>query len=308
MLPAIDRRLFPLVSTGLLAASLFALGSVVAARAARQGDANCDGLVNTADLPAVVEGLFENRSCAGVDVNGDERVTAADLVKEIPLLVPPISPTPPRQGPSVTYFGVLKHGDGCVCCTDPCDPEPTPLIENGRNVFQVPGGLLLLVVEGRTVDGLPPAVGSYTEPNPVLGDGRPDIQIETTQALGKGSAAVCDDGAPGHFPPTDGGGVYPIPTPDFSVNSTITEALYDFGCRFEHHVNGDQCTFRGDKATPVFLGAGSQAQFCKGVDSLAAFNPGDSLVTVRLRDEVGNIGPTAQIVIRVATPTPTPGP
>ena len=56
------------------------------------------------------------------------------------------------------------------------------------------------------------------------------------------------------------------------------------------------------------MGAGSQAQFCMAQNSLTPFNPGDSLVTVRLRDEVGNIGPTAQIVIRVATPTPTPTP
>ena len=179
-------------------------------------------------------------------------------------------------------------------------------------MFQVPGGQLLLVVEGRTVDGLPPAVGSYTLPNPVLGDNRPDIQIETTQALGKGSAAVCDDDL--HSPHTDGGGVYAIPTPDFSVDSaqplpgTITGALYDFGCRFEHHLKSDQCTFYGDLASPAFLNAVSQAQFCKKVDSLAAFNPGDSLLTVRLRDEAGNIGPTAQIVVRVNTPTPKPGP
>jgi hypothetical protein len=180
----------------------------------------------------------------------------------------------------------------------------------------VAGGQVLLVVEGRTIDGGPPAVGSYTGPNPVLGDNRPDIQIETTQALGKGSAAVCDDGAFGHPPVADGGGVYPVPTPDFSVDSgqpvpgTITGALYDFGCRFEYHVKGDQCTFLGDFATPVFMNTDlsrpSQAQFCKSPnrDSLAAFNPGDSLVTVRLRDEAGNLGAPEQIVVRVTTPTP----
>lgn len=97
----------PCRSSGLLAASLFALGSVVAARAALQGDANCDGLVNTADLPAVVEGIFGNSTCAGVDVNGDGRATAADLVNEIPLLVPAISPTPtvtpsPTNSPAVS--------------------------------------------------------------------------------------------------------------------------------------------------------------------------------------------------------------
>jgi hypothetical protein len=39
----------------------------------------------------------------------------------------------------------------------------------------------------------------------------------------------------------------------------------------------------------------------------APFNPGDSIVTVRLRDTPGgNTGPTAQIIVRVNTPTPTP--
>lgn len=174
-------------------------------------------------------------------------------------------------------------------------------MENGRWVFPVPGGNLLLVVEGRTVDGLPPAIGSYTSPpNPI--DGRPDIQIETTQALGQGSAAVCDDGY--HAPVSEGGGVFPIPTPDFSYESTITNALNDFGCRFEFHLNADQCTTCGDAATPCFRGGGSQAQFCNRAINLAAFKPGDSLLTVRLRDQEGNIGPTAQIVVRVATPTP----
>ena len=40
----------------------------------------------------------------------------------------------------------------------------------------------------------------------------------------------------------------------------------------------------------------------------AAFHPGDSIVTVRLRDVNMNIGPTAQIVVRVNTPKPKPTP
>lgn len=186
-------------------------------------------------------------------------------------------------------------------------------MENGLPVFELPGGNVLLVVEGRTVDGLPPAIGAYTNPpNPM--DGRPDIQIETTQPLGKGSAWVCDDGF--HAPPMDGGGVYAIPSPDFSFTSTITNALNDFGCRFEYHIKGDQSTYCGDLATPCFpsqcvngnciaVSGGSQAEFVGKTLNLDSFNAGDSLVTVRLRDENGNIGPTAQIVVRVTTPTPT---
>jgi len=280
------------------------------------GDCDSIGQViinNVLTMVSIALGNATVANCLPGDANHDGRITVDEILTAVtnalngcgvplPTRTPTPSPTPTRQGPIVTYLGVLKHITGCVCCTVPCDPEPTPYLENGRQVFEVPGGQLLLVVEGRTVDGLPPAVGSFTQPNPNLGDGRPDIQIESTQGLGQGSAAVCDDGF--HAPVTDGGGVYPVPTPDFSFTTTITDALNDFGCRFEFHLNGDQCTTYGDAVSPFFLGAGSQAQFCNKATGTAAFNPGDSLVTVRLRDKVGNIGPTAQIVVRVATPTP----
>ena len=67
------------------------------------GDANCDGAVNSADLSAVVDAIF-NGGCAGADVNGDGRVTGADLPAEVKLLAASVqnSPTPT---PSPTHTG-----------------------------------------------------------------------------------------------------------------------------------------------------------------------------------------------------------
>jgi len=40
----------------------------------------------------------------------------------------------------------------------------------------------------------------------------------------------------------------------------------------------------------------------------AIFPGGESIVTVKVRDIIGNLGPMAQMVIHVATPTATPTP
>lgn len=44
----------------------------------RPGDANCDGIVNAADLAAIESAIFEGTTCAGADVNVDGAITAAD--------------------------------------------------------------------------------------------------------------------------------------------------------------------------------------------------------------------------------------
>jgi hypothetical protein len=208
----------------------------------------------------------------------------------------------------VTYLGVMSRSDGCLCCDGSC-PNGTPTAvrdDQQRQVFQLNTGQGLIVVEGRA--GLGQATpGISLQPGPP--DNRPDLQIETTQAMGNGSAAVCDIG------PTSagGGGVFPIPMPDFTLDSpgpapgTITGALADFACRFEYHPAGSLCTYFRDTASQSYLGLGSIVQFCDVITANAAFLPGESIVTVRLRDVNGSTGPTKQIVVRVSTPTPIPG-
>src|SRR5574337_1469432 len=57
------------------------------------GDVDCNGDADSADLAALVSGLFDGTTCAGADVNGDGRITAADLVAEVVIITSPPGPT-----------------------------------------------------------------------------------------------------------------------------------------------------------------------------------------------------------------------
>jgi hypothetical protein len=202
----------------------------------------------------------------------------------------------------VTFLGVFTRADGCIgCCDIVCaTPTPTPFFDgSGRRIYQVNAGQLLIVVEGAR--GLSnQQVGQSTLPAPP--DSRPDIQIETTRPLANGAHSTCAGGSPG-------GGVPGIDPPDYTPETPpgpITSALTSFACQFEYHSGGSQCTWSGDFTNVQFVNPASTAQFCDPMSADAPFNSGDSIVTVRLRDTAGNTGPTAQMVVRVNTPTPTP--
>jgi len=203
----------------------------------------------------------------------------------------------------VTFLGVFTRADGCIACCDIvcATPTPTPFFDaSGRQIYQVNGGQLLIVAEG--AKGLSnQQIGQSTLPAPP--DSRPDIQIETTQPLGDGAHSTCVGGSAG-------GGVPGINPPNFTPETPpgpITSALSNFACQFEYHPGGSQCTWAGDPTSLRFVNSASTAQFCDVMSANAPFNPGDSIVTVQLRDTPGgNTGPTKQIVVRVNTPTPTP--
>lgn len=139
------------------------------------------------------------------------------------------------------------------------------------------------------------------QPNDV--DDRPDLWIESTQNLGNGSPAICDTG-----PVSSGGGGVPgINPPNFAPEPTptfVTNALNDFACRFDPGVNVNApCTLTDSTRDPKLITPGASIQFCDFVASNATFPPGEAVLTARLRDMGGNLGPTAQIVVRVPTPT-----
>ncbi len=71
----------------LLAAPLLLWALAAGAQLFAPGDANCDGVVDAADLSALQETLFRGGDCAGADVNNDGRVSAADATALLPLLV-----------------------------------------------------------------------------------------------------------------------------------------------------------------------------------------------------------------------------
>jgi hypothetical protein len=210
-------------------------------------------------------------------------------------------------GPVVFYLGIVTNMDGCVFCCDPscaAIPTPTPEIEFGRQVFEAKNGQFIIVIEGGPGTSKQ-AVGIQL--GPVFPSNRPDLQIENTRGMGANpSTAVCDLG-----PASAGGGGIPgINPPDFTPDPNptpgfVTNALNDFACRFQSFSQSFPCTYVDSSGSGRFVNTNATTQFCDAVTGTAAFPPGDSLLTVQLRDTVGNIGPTAQIVVRVATPTPT---
>lgn len=194
--------------------------------------------------------------------------------------------------------------DGCVfCCESSCAgmPTPVPVFDaQGRQVFESRSGQVFIVVEGAPgQSGLLP--GQSVMPQPPAN--RSDLQIQNTRALGDGSAAVCDKGPAS----TGGGGVPGISPPNFDpFNVTVTNTLNDFACRFEPHSSANACTQLNATGESRTISPFATVQFCHVVAATELLPPGENLLSVRLRDVGGNLGPTAQIVVRVATPTPQP--
>jgi len=211
----------------------------------------------------------------------------------------------------VLFFGIVLNADGCVfCCNANCvtTPTPTPFFDNqGRQIFQAKNGSQFwIVVEGGSA---PDRATPGTSLVPTGPDQRPDLQIESMYNLGNGSTAVCDTGPasmggggiPGINPPSFAPQPSPGPTP-----GTIAGALADFACRFDPTVSASSpCTLVDQMRDAKTISPGAVVQFCDSVAPTAAFPPGDTILTVQLRDLLFNFGPPQQIVVRVATPTPT---
>lgn len=209
------------------------------------------------------------------------------------------------------FFGVAT-GDGCVYCDQPLcpclGPTPTPKFDDqGRQIFTLvgiqptPGGAYFAgaetVVEGRHgTSGQP--VGSTLLPQNATD--RPDVWIESDQPLGLNPTALVECRNPGALP----GGVPAINPPSFGPDQTITDAITDYACRFVRFSPSAPCTFIDATGEAKLVNANSEVQFCTDASLSIAFPLGDSHLSVELRDSVGNLGPTAQVVVRVVTPTP----
>jgi len=79
----------------------------------------------------------------------------------------------------------------------------------------------------------------------------------------------------------------------------VTDALNDFGCRFDNNTFAP-CTLNAND-NYAFVGRGTTTQFCTRtvVGHEMQFPPGDTLLTVRWIDTGGNIGLPARLVVRV---------
>jgi hypothetical protein len=190
-----------------------------------------------------------------------------------------------RPGADVSYVGIARPDDRII--------EPVGSTPEGWPIFERPFGFgFTLVIEGRTPDDRVPGLSTFED------FGRPALRIIVSRPLGDGSAAVCDD-----RPPVIGG----VPaSASFAESSSISNAINDFGCRFVDG-NGlptgrgssqDACT-RFPDGSFHFVNPMSRAQFCGPIAPPFGFAVGDTVVTVRLADRDGAVGPSRSFVIRV---------
>jgi hypothetical protein len=157
----------------------------------------------------------------------------------------------------------------------------------------------VLVVEGKPGPSRIP-VGSSSDPfDP---SGRPDLQPIVSEPLGANpTTAVCD------VPPQTMIGGVPA-SASFANTPGTSAAISDLACRFVDGrgnsmgsvSSGEACTlFEG---IPSFVKQGTTVQFCATIEEFWAFRPGDTLFSVLLRDQSGNVGPPMSIIIRVLNP------
>jgi hypothetical protein len=172
-----------------------------------------------------------------------------------------------------------------------------PVMEDGTPVYTRPlGSGFFLYVEVRP--GQSNRAAGRTTFNSIPGDPNilPAFQILVSQALGNGSAKVCDNG-----PSPPPGGVPAVDPPTFGGTQQSADAINDLACRFDYRgTTGEACT-RNASQEPAFVMSNSRAQFCTaaGVGSEIAFPIGDTRVTARVLDVLGAPGKTSSIIIRV---------
>lgn len=162
-------------------------------------------------------------------------------------------------------------------------------------MFNTRRGQVVIVIEGK------PGANGATAGSALMAappDGRPDLQTQSTGRLGDGRRTVCDE---------NGDGVPAINPPTFDpANDDVTDALLDFACRFQVFTPAAPCTYTDASGDPRLVDPTARIQFCDFMSATASFHPGVNVLTAVLRGVDGVLGPTAQIVVRVATPTPTP--
>jgi len=215
-----------------------------------------------------------------------------------------VSPTSSvARGPQIVYLGLIKAQDTLV----PPEPPINPNDPNEIPVYRRPFGSGFSIV----VEAIPGSSKRAVGPSAYDLSGCPDLQIQATRPLGIPTDAVCDTQEP------NPGGVPAIEVPQLNPDPIACNRFNDLGCRF---LNGDNmpkkrtCTdatiqgmtdsteacVRFDSGNHGCVAAGDNgAQFCGFVDKYIEFLPGDTLVTARVRDTQQNLGPPAQMIVRV---------
>ncbi len=191
------------------------------------------------------------------------------------------------NGPQITFFGLTRADDTLI--------PASGTTAAGIPLYQRPAGAgFSLVIEAKPgSNGRPVGTETFRE------GGRPALQVLVSRALGDGSSAVCD-----RLPP-NAGGVPGTDPPQFTDAPEVVDAMNDMGCRFldgagqpRGRSRNDACILKPDGGFD-FARSDSTVQFCGFVDVPIVFPPGDTLVTVRVADTSGTLGPPAALIIRV---------
>jgi len=209
---------------------------------------------------------------------------------------------PVSVGPIITFFGLASADNHVFPISDVDDL--------GRPVYAPPSGQgagFFIVIESKKGTGAAPGTdlsnSSANDPT-----ARPDVQIEASQNLGNGSAAVCDVAVAGPTP-MPGGGVPAIDPPNFDSTCQTTppaqcqmvaDALNDLACRLENDSTAP-CT-KDANDNDNFVNSSTSTQVCTTgtVSTGWGFLSGPTVLTARWRESNGtNIGFPQSIVVRV---------
>lgn len=215
--------------------------------------------------------------------------TVTRTVTQTPTITPTLG-----LGANVSFFGVLRADNTLV--------EPTGLDDQGRPIFDRPvGSGFVIVVEATAGTGrVRPGDSSFDFGGDEDPTRLPDLQIESNRDLGDGSLAVCDN-SDDHF-----GGVPGIDPDRSETTAADAAAVNDLSCRF---VDGQGVTLARNEMNACilfpdaeygFAAASTTVQFCATIASKMHFPSGETILTARVRDIGGTVGPRRQIIIRVA--------
>jgi len=187
-------------------------------------------------------------------------------------------------GPVVTFFGAARADGSTV--------EPKEVDKRGipTYVSSVGSGFMLVIEAKPGLSELEPArrIFAYVQDDP---KSRPDLEIEANRDMGDGSPAVCDRSRPNI------GGIPGINPPSFAETQRVSDAINDLACRFEVMIQSDSSCTVSKNGEYSFISKDSTIQFCMIVARAWAFPPGETLLSVRVRDNAGNPGPVRQMRI-----------